>query len=120
MRFLADESCDFAIVRALRGGGHDVLAVAEISPRAEDPDVVDLAVDESRLLLTEDKDFGRIVFADRRTAGGVILLRFPAHARNEAPGAVASLVKSQGTKLNGSFTVVQPGRVRIRARPVEE
>lgn len=64
MRFLADESCDFAIVRALRGAGHDVLAVAEIAPRAEDPEVVQLAVGEGRLLLTEDKDFGRIVFAD--------------------------------------------------------
>jgi hypothetical protein len=26
MRFLADESCDFAVVRALRTAGHDVQA----------------------------------------------------------------------------------------------
>ena len=32
MLFLADESCDFAVVRALRGAGHDVLAVADVSP----------------------------------------------------------------------------------------
>ncbi|MBC7294098.1 MAG: hypothetical protein H5T84_08390 [Thermoleophilia bacterium] len=31
LRFLADESCDFALVRALRGEGHDVLAVVEMS-----------------------------------------------------------------------------------------
>jgi hypothetical protein len=31
MRFLADESCDFAVVRALRSAGHDVLAVAEVA-----------------------------------------------------------------------------------------
>ena len=120
MRFLADESCDFAIVRALRDAGHEVVAVAEISPRAEDPEVVDLAVGEARLLLTEDKDFGRVVFADRRASGGVILLRFPARARSEAPRAVVSLVEDKGTKLNGCFTVVQPGRARIRARPRED
>ncbi len=34
MLFLADESCDFAVVRTLRAAGHDVVAVAEISPRA--------------------------------------------------------------------------------------
>jgi len=28
MRFLADESCDFAIVHALRASGYDVLAVS--------------------------------------------------------------------------------------------
>ena len=32
MRFLADESCDFGMVRTLRGAGHDVLAVADVSP----------------------------------------------------------------------------------------
>lgn len=42
MRFLTDENCDFAVVRALRAAGHDVLAVAEISPRAEDERVIDL------------------------------------------------------------------------------
>lgn len=29
MRFLADESCDFALVRGLRNAGHDVAAIAE-------------------------------------------------------------------------------------------
>jgi len=120
MRFLANESRDFAIVRALRGAGHDIIAVAEISPRAEGPEVIDLAVTTGRLLLTEDKDFGRVVFADRRASGGVILLRFPARARSEGPPAVLSLVEEQGTKLSGSFTVVQPGRARIRSRPRED
>jgi len=36
VRFLADESCDFAVVRALRGAGHDVSAVTELSPAAKD------------------------------------------------------------------------------------
>lgn len=70
--------------------------------------------------LTEDKDFGRVVFADRRASGGVLLLRFPARARSEGPPAVLSLVEEQGTKLSGSFTVVQPGRARIRSRPRED
>jgi predicted nuclease of predicted toxin-antitoxin system len=58
MHFLADESCDFAVVRALRSDGHDVVAMAEISPRAEDAFVIALAKREERVLLTEDKDFG--------------------------------------------------------------
>ncbi len=44
MRFLADESCDFAVVRALRAAGHDVAVIAEISPRATDEFVMDLAI----------------------------------------------------------------------------
>jgi len=36
LRFLADESCDFAVVRALRSEGCDVLAVSEITSRSND------------------------------------------------------------------------------------
>ena len=36
MRFLADESCDFAVVTALRAVGHDVSAIVEINPGSED------------------------------------------------------------------------------------
>jgi hypothetical protein len=43
MRFLADESCDFAAVQALRASGHDVVAVAEIARGSEDSVVIELA-----------------------------------------------------------------------------
>jgi hypothetical protein len=36
VRFLADESCDFAVVTALRAARHDVTAIVEINPGAED------------------------------------------------------------------------------------
>ena len=62
MRFLADESCDFNVVRALREAEFDVLAVVEVIPRATDARVIELAVVEDRVLLTEDKDFGQLVF----------------------------------------------------------
>ncbi len=53
MRFLADESCNFMIVRALRETGHDVLAVSDVSPRAEDSGVIELALKEKRILLNQ-------------------------------------------------------------------
>ena len=43
MRFLADESCDFAVVRALRAAGHDVSTVPDVAPGAEDHIVAALA-----------------------------------------------------------------------------
>jgi hypothetical protein len=43
VQFLADEGCDFAVVRALRTAGHDVLSVAEIARRADERDVIRIA-----------------------------------------------------------------------------
>jgi hypothetical protein len=80
MRFLADESCDFSVVRALRSADHDVVAIAEISPREEDSSVMERAAGESRILLTEDKDFGQLVYASLQRTGGVIFILFPARA----------------------------------------
>jgi predicted nuclease of predicted toxin-antitoxin system len=117
MRFLADESCDFAVVRALRAGGHDVVAVAELSRRAEDVAVINMAIKEERILLTEDKDFGQLVYADKRAMGGILLLRFPAKARSSLAKAVLDLVKRRGEKLIGRFIVIQPGRIRIGGTP---
>jgi predicted nuclease of predicted toxin-antitoxin system len=116
MRFLADESCDFAVVRALRSAGHDVIAVVEISPRADDEIVIDRAVREDRILLTEDKDFGQLVYANKRPSGGVLFIRFPARARRSLPQTVVDLVRQRGERLIGDFVVVQPGRIRVGRR----
>ena len=117
MRFVADEGCDFAVVRALRAAGHDVTAILEISPRAQDTAIIDLAVREHRVLLTEDKDFGELVYANARAASGVILLRFPGNVRATLPTAVTTLVREKGEQLSGCFIVVQPGRIRIGRSP---
>lgn len=114
MRFLADESCDFAVVRALRSAGFDVLAVAEIVPRALDEEVIERAVHEDRVVLTEDKDFGQLIYGSGRPSTGVILIRFPGRARGDVAGTTLRVVEEQGARLAGAFTIVQPGRLRIR------
>jgi len=117
MRFLADESCDLAVVRALRAAGFDVLCISESSPRAEDSEVIRLAVRENRILLTEDKDFGWLVYSHGQETPGVILLRFPTFARRQISRDVVNLVKQQGDQLAGSFVTVQPGRIRVSHLP---
>ncbi len=115
MEFLADESCDFAVVRALRAAGHDVLAVVETARGAKDEIVIALARREKRVLLTEDKDFGQLVYAAGEGSRGVILLRFPATARGALQGAVLDIVTRLGERLWSSFVVLEPGRVRVSA-----
>ena len=117
MRFLADESCDFTIVRALRGAGHDVLAVSEASPGADDSAVMNLAHRDTRILLTEDKDFGQLVYASFQKTSGVIFFRYLFSGRQEISKEVVKLVNRRGEKLNGCFVVVQPGRIRISRSP---
>ena len=93
------------------------MAICEVSPRAEDPEVLELAVGEGRVLLTEDKDFGQLVYAQGRASGGVLFLRYPSAARSQLAEDVVALVKQQGEGLRSSFAVVEPGRIRISRAP---
>lgn len=117
VQFLADESCDFSVVTALRNKQFDVLAVVERAPGANDQQVIKLALAERRVLLTEDKDFGRLIFSAEEAGSGVIFIRYPANLRKELPGQVVSLAEREGERLRHAFTVVQPGRVRISTLP---
>ena len=117
MKFLADESCDFGVVRALRDNGHDVLAVCEFAKRLEDADVIDLSVREDRILITEDKDFGQLVFAHGHGTCGIILVRFAATARRRLPSDLVRLVEQQKQALRNSFVVLEPGRFRVTRLP---
>jgi len=117
VRFLADESCDFSVVRALRAEGHDVLAITESAAGSDDTTVMDMAVREGRILLTEDKDFGQLVYAYSQRSSGVVLLRYPAAARKALPTAVTVFFSSESqTSLAGHFVVMTPGRIRRGGR----
>ena len=116
LRFLADESCDFAVVRALRADGYDVVALTELMTRSVDALVIEQAGREQRILLTEDKDFGWLVFVKAAESAGVILIRYPGQGRAELGDVLRRLVRERADQLRGGFTVVQPGQIRI-ARP---
>jgi predicted nuclease of predicted toxin-antitoxin system len=113
MRFLADESCDFVVVRALRAEGHDVSSVAEVARGSRDSEVLRLAREDARVLLSEDKDFGRLVYAAGQGSLGVVLFRFPARAREALRAAALAAVSQLGERLTSSFVVVEPGRIRV-------
>jgi uncharacterized protein DUF5615 len=62
VRWRADECVAAPLVARLRKAGYDVTYMAEIAPAATDPEAIARAHHEGRLLLTEDKDFGELVF----------------------------------------------------------
>ena len=105
------------VVRALREAGHDVLAINEIARGAADDQALDLAFQEGRVLITEDGDFGELVYSYARPSAGVILLRFPSRARQSKATTVVDAVSKLGSGLDRKFVVIEPGRIRISSRP---
>lgn len=116
MRILADECCDARLVEALLDDGHDVVSIAAVSPGAADPEVLRLAVGSGRLLLTEDRDFGELIFAGLSDHEGVLYVRSPGNARHAMLLRTRAFISERAETLLGAFTVLTPSGARIRRR----
>jgi predicted nuclease of predicted toxin-antitoxin system len=104
-------------VRWLRAGGHDLLWAAEIRPGADDADWASLAEHDQRIILTNDKDFGEIIYRDRLSRCGVVLLRFDDVTVSNARARWQSVWPSIESSAAGNFVVVTESKVRIRPLP---
>ena len=100
MRWLIDECADAALAELLRRSGHDVVYMSDVAPRAADPEVMNRADRENRLLLTEDKDFGDLVFRQARPVPGIVLVRIDSSRRLlKAPRLLAAIDHFGGTLI---------------------
>ncbi len=114
MRWLVDECADAELVRQVRYAGHDVVYVAADGSGATDPQVPKRARQEDRVLLTEDKDFGDLVFRLRLALPGVVLLRILPEDRAIKWDRLSAPIDQFGMGLVGRYVVVEKSRMRSR------
>jgi predicted nuclease of predicted toxin-antitoxin system len=114
MKFLLDESADFPLADYLKTQGHDVTAVAHDYPHAlKDRDVLAIARREERILITNDHDFGELVFRQQLPHAGVILFRLQGE---DLPIKIAWLEYALAKYADqlSQFLVITERGVRIR------
>ena len=119
MKLLADESVDRGIVDRLRSDAHSVQYVAELDPGIDDEAVLDRANRSGALLVTADRDFGELVFRLGRIHAGVVLIRLAGLSPEAKAETVSRVFDTRTDELLSAFSVVSPGRVRIRRPAVE-
>ena len=118
VRLLANENFPLPSVEVLRAAGHDVLAISECASQASDQEVLAIAVEQNRWILTFDRDYGELVFT-RGLAHppSIILLRLESY-RPEQPGELLLRLFNEKLSFAGSFVVVETGRLRKRPLPI--
>ena len=114
MKFLADECCDTGLVASLRKDGHDVLYVTEKKAGAIDDEILSDAWKEERILITEDKDFGELVYRFKKPTHGIVFLRVDVNERHIKWSRLKRLIDDHETKLQGHLTVVDAKKFRFR------
>lgn len=114
MKFLADECCDTVLVASLRDFGYDVKYVIEQKTGSSDDEVLTIAYNDGRILLTEDKDFGELVYRLRKPSVGIVLIRIDVRERHMKWPRLKGLIDNYAERLPGHFVVIYGNRYRFR------
>ncbi len=114
MKFLLDQNADARLLTYLRQLGHDATQIRRTYPLSTpDPEVLSLAYQEKRILITGDRDFGEWVFRFKHPHAGVIFLRLGKYAPLDLKIARLSFVLTHYKDQLDQFIVVKRETIRV-------
>lgn len=107
------------VVAALRLAGFDTVYAAEEGARSVDAELLARAASEGRIVVTEDFDFGDLLFRDNLPAAGVIILFLPEISPEGRAARLLDLLAMATFDPMSKLTVVEPAGARQRLLPAE-
>ena len=111
---LADENLPESMVQALANAGFSVVRVSDVHPGADDATVLQYAFGHGLIVVTQDTDFGELVYREGRPHHGVVLVRLRGLSFVEKARRVVELFQDEGHDLRLRFTVISNAGVRLR------
>lgn len=76
MKFLIDESVELKVADFLKTSGHNIEIISRDYPNAlADQEVLNIAQTKKRILVTNDRDFGELIFKEKLPHSGVIYFK---------------------------------------------
>jgi predicted nuclease of predicted toxin-antitoxin system len=107
-----DECTGILVSQMLKELKYDSISVIECMKGAEDEEILRLTVKEHRVIVTNDKDFGRL--AGFFKPPGIVLLRLKDESTAKKVRIVSFVVSSYGDAILGNVLVVSEKKIRTR------
>ena len=121
MRLLIDNPLPPSLARILGDAGHDVLHVGELGLHAADDEtILALALEQRRVVVTADADFGALLALGGAAGPSVVFIRgvTPRAPMRLAPILISALATATDALLRGAIVVVDDARMRVRTLPI--
>jgi predicted nuclease of predicted toxin-antitoxin system len=112
VKFLVDECTGIWVSKQLKQMGFDSVSVIEVMKGADDQDIIRRAVEEDRVIITNDKYLGRL--AEFSKLPGIILLRLKDESLENKVRVISFVVSSHSKIILGNVTVISENRIRVR------
>jgi predicted nuclease of predicted toxin-antitoxin system len=117
VKFLVDNALSPRVADLLQAAGHDAVHVrAKVLHEADDKVVFQTALDEERVLVSADTDFGALLTLGQLNQPSVILFRHgsPRRPDDQAALLLANLEALVEDLKTGAIVVFRQQRIRIR------
>lgn len=111
---IADENVERYWINLLRRMQYEVVSIAETSPGISDTEVVIIAKKHKGILITEDKDFGELVFAHGIDNLSIIFLRYDQPEYSQVENALVDVVNTYVNSETAHFITISKTKIRAR------
>lgn len=102
-------------MRFLQAQGHDVRYLAGSPEHGfEDTKILDMATREQRIIVTNDRDFGQLIYYRRLPHRGVVFFRLSTDTAEHFRMNMQQLLMHYGDRLQGHYVVVTDLHIRFR------
>ena len=120
MKFLADMGVSMTVVRNLREAGYEAIHLREEGlQRLPDPEIVEKAKQEERIILTFDLDFGDLLAASSEPLPSVIIFRLQNTLSSFVSERLLEVLSECSDDLEtGAIVMVEDSRYRLRRLPI--
>ena len=115
MKLLANENFPYKSIYYLKEKGYDILSIGMDNPSIKDSEIMTIAINEKRTILTFDRDYGELIFRHNyKPEKGVIYLRLDKY-EPEQPGLIIDeILTNKEVDLTRALTVVDKNGLRQR------
>jgi len=114
MKFLVDENVGNSVIHYLTKKGYNVVvATAKDFKRRDDRFLLDYAFRENRIIITNDKDFGYLVYRQNLPTRGIILFRFIKELPSLKIAALETILSKGANQILNHFIVASEDKIRI-------
>ncbi len=111
---ILDENIERYWIELLRRNEYSLISVAEDCPGIPDQQVIRIAQESNGLLITEDKDFGELVFAHGFKNLSVIFLRYDQPEYNQIEDALLKCVSKYMDSSVKKYITITKSKIRVR------
>jgi len=112
---IIDENVDQQIVDNIPKDKYEIISIREFSPGISDREIIELAKSKKKgIIVTEDKDFGELVFSHNIKDCSVIFLRYEKEDFRKIANNINKLLEDYYTKSEHYFITITINKIRIR------